>query len=85
MEHTQFVSCSLKEVDFSVSDLTGAIFEKTDLSRAQFSKSILEKADFRSAQNYGIDPFQNKMKGAVFTKDNLEGLVKGFGVKVVDS
>ena len=84
MEATEFHSCSLKEVDFTEADLTGTLFEECNLEAALFDQSILEKADFRTAQNFKIDPRKNKVRNAVFHPHNLEGLVRGFGVKIMD-
>ena len=74
-KRTQFINCSLKDVDFSETDLSLALFTKSDLTRAIFSNTILEGADFRSAINFNIDPESNKVKKAKFSSYQLEGLL----------
>jgi hypothetical protein len=52
----------------------GAIFENTNL----------EKCDFRSAYNYVIDPQNNKIKKAKFSKEGAIGLLRAFDI-VIDN
>ena len=70
-----FNICKLIEVDFTEAVLNGAIFDNCDLSRAIFAQTDLEKADFTTALNFNIDPEQNRIKKARFSKDGLAGLL----------
>lgn len=72
---TLFERCSLKEVDFSDADLSGALFKDSDLQLANFSGANLVKADFRTARHFSIDPDNCKIKNAKFAAMNLEGLL----------
>jgi fluoroquinolone resistance protein len=72
---TPFIHSSLKDVNFSGCNLSGASFEKTDLSGALFNKTILRQADFSSAFNFSIDPELNDIKKATFSRDGLMGLL----------
>jgi len=47
-----------------------------------FSRNNLSGVDFRTASNFAIDPEDNKMKGAKFSSENLEGLLKKYGIIV---
>ncbi len=82
IKKTSFSNCSLKEVDFSEADLSGAIFKECDLLGAKFSNTILEKADFRTAQNFSIDPDQNRLKKAKFAVQNLTGLLYKYNIDI---
>lgn len=82
MKNTRFVNCSVKEVDFTKTFLSGACFDHCDLSGAVFSQANLEKADFRSAYGFSIDPDQNRMKGARFSLDGLPGLLDRYKLKI---
>lgn len=71
----RFNNCSLMEVDFSEADLTNAVFDNCNLSRAVFSRTILKGADFTTAQNFDIDPENNTIAKAKFSRDSLVNLL----------
>lgn len=75
IKKTVFNSCTLHEVDFSESDLTNAVLKECDLTRATFDKTILEGADLRTAYHFSIDPANNRLKKARFSKEGLMGLL----------
>jgi uncharacterized protein YjbI with pentapeptide repeats len=77
-----FAGCSLREVDFTEADLSGAGFDAADLSGAVFDQTILEKADFRGAQGYSIDPERNKVRKAKFSADGLAGLLGKYDLSI---
>lgn len=79
---TNFIDCSLHEIDFTEADLTGAIFHNCDLSRAVFSNTILEKADFRTSYNYSIDPGLNRIKKATFSSADISGLLDKYDIVI---
>lgn len=56
-------------------DLTSVIFDNCDLYRSEFSKAIANKADFKTSYNYTIDPSKTKLKKAIFSKENVKGLL----------
>ena len=56
-------------------NLTEVVFEQCDLYRAEFSKAIANKANFSSSYNYTIDPEQTKIKKAVFSLQEVKGLL----------
>ena len=72
----------MKEVDFTEAELGEASFTGSNLEGAKFERTDLRKADFRGAQNYLIDPRDNKVQKAKFSREGLEGLVKSLGVIV---
>jgi uncharacterized protein YjbI with pentapeptide repeats len=67
IKNTKFINSTLKEVDFSNCDLQSSLFDNCDLNRAVFESSNLEKADFRTANNFTINPENNRMKKAKFS------------------
>ncbi len=77
-----FNGSTLREVDFTGADLTSASFTDCDLANAHFERSILEKADFRNAENIVIDPEINRMKGALFGRDQLAGLLAKYQLRI---
>ncbi|WP_299681787.1 pentapeptide repeat-containing protein [uncultured Dokdonia sp.] len=82
LSKTSFKECSLKEVDFTESNLSEVIFANCNLKDAIFDHTNLQKTDFKSALNYTIDLDQNTVKGAQFSKENIQGLLTKYGIKI---
>jgi uncharacterized protein YjbI with pentapeptide repeats len=82
MKKTQFIECSLKEVDFSEVELAESIFNKCDLMGAIFENTNLVKADLRTALHYSINPEQNKLKKARFSYPGIIGLLEKYDIQV---
>jgi uncharacterized protein YjbI with pentapeptide repeats len=78
--NTHFKSCQLEEVEFALSELSGSIFDHCDLKNATFEQTNLEKVDFRTAFAFRIDPDQNRIKGAKFTRNNCSGLLDKYKI-----
>lgn len=74
----------MKEVDFSYADLTESALDEYDLFRATFDRTNIGKANFKTASNFSIDPTKNKVKKALFSTENIRGLLDCFNV-VIDS
>jgi fluoroquinolone resistance protein len=82
IKKTVLKNSQLHEVDFSETDLSGAVFDTCDLMRATFDGTILEKADFRMAFNYSIDPEKNRMKKARFALSGISGLLDKYELEI---
>lgn len=72
---TTFIDCSIIAVDFMSTDLTEVVFDNCDLYRSEFAKAIANKANFKTSYNYTIDPSKTKIKKAVFSLNELKGLL----------
>jgi uncharacterized protein YjbI with pentapeptide repeats len=72
----------MSQVDFTKTNITGAIFDQCYLENAIFSETILEKSDFRTAYNFSIDPQENRLQRAKFSKDNLAGLLTKYKIDI---
>ena len=70
----------MSEVDFSLCDLSGSVFENCDLLNAVFDQTNLEKVDFRTAINYSIDIDRNKIKKSKHATSELRGLLGKYGI-----
>ena len=75
LKSTTFKDSSLQQTDFAEADLTQSTFDNCNLQDAIFENTILEAADFRTAYNINFNPNVNKLKGAKFSKSNIEGLL----------
>lgn len=82
MPKAVFAGSTVKECFFSECDLTRADFSECDLERTLFDRCKLEKADFRTAFQYTMDPAINRMRGARFSRDGLEGLLAQYGLNI---
>ena len=78
----QFINCSMIAVDFMASDLTEVLFDNCNLRRAVFMDTIANKADFSTSYDFIIDPEKNKLKRAIFSTDNLSGLLKKYDLVI---
>jgi len=78
LKKMQFINCSMVSVDFMASDLTEAVFDNCNLRRAVFMDTIANKADFYTSYDFTIDPEKNKLKKAVFSTENVKGLLEKY-------
>ncbi len=67
---SNFVRCNLGESNFNMCDLKNTHFAECDL----------RKADFREAKGYGINAFDNIIKGAKFSRAEVVSLLKYFDI-----
>lgn len=79
---TVFRDSRLPETDFTNADLRKADFSGSDLHRTLFDRTDLREADFVTAKNYRLDPAENRIRGAAFSRLGLEGLLAVHGIKV---
>lgn len=80
MSRTRFTNCSLKGVDFGGTDLKQAKLIKCNLNEAIFQSTNLQEVDFTSAVNYIINPDENNIKKARFSRDGIEGLLHKYNI-----
>jgi uncharacterized protein YjbI with pentapeptide repeats len=80
LKNITFQKCILKEVNFIEADLTSAAFPECDLSNAVFERCNLMGCDFTSAQNYTINPSDNKIKKAKFSYPSVLGLLSQYNI-----
>ncbi len=83
MPKTKWSNCSLKEVSFIGTNLTGSIFENCNLDNSIFNETQLAAVDFTTAYNYKIDPEFNPMKKAKFATQGIPGLLDKYDIKIL--
>lgn len=79
---SSFMGCSLRDVDFQETQLKGLSFLNCDMLNARFENTNLEKANLRDSFNYSIDPEENRVKGAIFSKDAVLGLLDKYQIVI---
>ncbi|WP_147379521.1 pentapeptide repeat-containing protein [Culturomica massiliensis] len=84
MIKTSFTMCDMAGADFANANLQGSFFGQCDLSGAMFHNTDLTAADFSIAYNRVVIPGNNKLKNAVFSRFNIEGVVVHLGIKLKD-
>ncbi|WP_232459801.1 MULTISPECIES: pentapeptide repeat-containing protein [unclassified Winogradskyella] len=72
--------CKLVGADFTDAQAKKVLFKDCDLQDAIFSNTNLEQANFISAYNFNIIPSPNQLKKALFSRDNLSGLLQYTGI-----
>lgn len=75
MPLTRFVGCSLREANFTQTDLSGAVFQECELLDTIFTQTNLTGTDFTTARNIALDPELNQLKQARFVAASLPGLL----------
>ena len=83
MANTSFKKCSMKGVDLVGTQLQNSLFHQTNLEEATFTNTNLKEANLSTAYNFTISPTQNNLKKAIFSENNLSGLLHEFGITIV--
>jgi len=81
---SSFEGCHMHELDFTEADLRESSFKECDLHRTTFVRTKLEDVDFSSAINYTINLEENQAKGAIFSRNQVEGLLNQYQIKIED-
>ena len=82
LESLKFSKCSLKGVDFTEASLKKVIFDDCNFDQAIFGGTVLKETDFRTSFNFQIDPESNLINKAMFTKENVSGLLKKHNIVI---
>ncbi|PIB36947.1 hypothetical protein BFP72_16825 [Reichenbachiella sp. 5M10] len=82
IKKTLFQNCKMEKVDFTQTDMTESAFRDCDLNQAVFDRSVLIKCDFRTAYGYTLDPENNSLKGAKFSREGAIGLLSKYKVVI---
>jgi len=84
LQECVFDGCKARDVDFREANLTDARCSFTDFGGALFGKTNLSGADFSDAIDYDIDVFDNRIKGAKFSRSEAVRLLAGLEILLVD-
>lgn len=83
MANTTFRKCSMKGVDLAGTQLPNSLFHQVNLEEATFANTNLKEANLSTAYNFTISPTQNNLKKAIFSENNLSGLLREFSITIV--
>lgn len=82
INYTKFLNCIMHQVDFTETEAKQVVFKDCDLKQSIFDHTNLEYSDFYSAYNFSINPTNNQIKNASFSKENISGLLDNFNIKI---
>jgi uncharacterized protein YjbI with pentapeptide repeats len=82
LKNTIFKDCKLEQTDFTNVNLSGSSFDNCDLYQTIFDNTLLEKVDFTTSYNLSINPNNNRIKDANFSKENALGLLTIFKINI---
>lgn len=82
LKGASFINCEMQETDLTEADLTQATITNCNLTGAMFDRTDLTKADLRGSEGFQIDPVENKVKGAQFSRESLDGLLGRFQIRI---
>ncbi|WP_409421500.1 pentapeptide repeat-containing protein [Pseudaeromonas sp. ZJS20] len=74
----------LRRADLREADLRRADCQGCDFAGALFGHTDLRGADFGEASDYDIDPLNNRLQGARFSRFEALRLLAGLGIELVD-
>lgn len=77
-----FSNCKMEQVDFTEADLSKGRFSGCDLGGSIFSSTNLEGADLETATGFSIDPEENRIRKAIFSKENIHGLLDKYRITI---
>ncbi|WP_261817770.1 pentapeptide repeat-containing protein [Vibrio gallicus] len=78
------VDCKAHDMDFREGDFSHLTITYCDLTHAQFMRTNLQQSDFTESRNYAINPFENNLKGAKFSRWEAFSLLESMGIELVD-
>lgn len=79
-----FRECRLRDVDLGETVARRVVFAGSDLAGASFGDTDLREADLAGAVNYALDVRANQVRGARVDVGGAAGLLRPFGIEVVD-
>ena len=84
LPQTLFKNCNLQKVDFVEAKLKESCFENSNLDGAIFKQTDLSQVDFSTAFNMAIDPTENNLNKAKFSKEDALSLLVKFNIIIDD-
>lgn len=84
LDELRIEACKAQDLDFREGHFCRANFRDTDLARSLFGNTHLIGADFTEACHYDIDPFNNRLNQAKFSRLEAIRLLYGMDIELVD-
>lgn len=82
LKKMKMTDCVVKECHLAQCDLERADFRRSNFEGTVFHHTKLCYANFLEAYHFAIDPLENPLKGAKFSKLEALNLLKGLGILI---
>jgi len=82
LKATHFTACTFEQTDFTNTNLSLSIFNNCNFYQTIFENTNLEKADLSTSKKITLDPNKNRVKDAIFSKENALGLLAVFQLNI---
>ena len=82
LRKSKFTNVAFEEVEFTEANLSKLVLSDCDFGGAHFERSILELCNFSTARNFSINPIENSIKKAKFSRENISGLLDIFDISI---
>jgi uncharacterized protein YjbI with pentapeptide repeats len=83
LQEAKIEACHAHDVDFTEADCSKVSFIQSDLLDCTFNNTNLTYADFSDAFNYGINVFDNQVKGAKFSLPEAASLLDSLDIEIL--
>ena len=80
--NTKFTNCQFEKTEFTEANVSKSVFDNCNFKYAIFFNTNIEQANFLTSYNYSIHPENNKIKGAKFSKDQIQGLLDHYKIQI---
>jgi len=82
LSNSQFFNTSMQGVELTEADLSNSKISECNLLDAQFENTNLQNCDLSRSRDLELDPEINQLKGAIFSEDQLIGLLRKYGIRI---
>lgn len=84
LTRSRFLDCKLDEAQFISVNAEKTVFDQSCFNGTIFEDCQLSKSSFVAVEAIVIRPDANRIKGMIFSKENLSGLLTEHQLKIVD-
>jgi uncharacterized protein YjbI with pentapeptide repeats len=82
LQNSLFDHCTIQGADFTEANLENTKLINSNLNNSVFNRTNLKSTNFLGSSNFSINPNENYLKGAIFSKDEIAGLLDVFELKI---
>lgn len=83
LKGTKFTNCNLHQANLTETNFMGALFDHCDFKHVVFERTNLSMADLSTSENFILNPENNTIRHAKFSKENVFGLLQHYQIDIV--